>query len=573
MAPLSAPPARPAPARPATEPVPVRRGRALLAVAVPTAVTAVHAALYGRWIVDDAGITFAYARSMATGAGPVLQPGASPVEGYSNPAWLALLVLGRWLGLFDHGTWFGVPDYVAFPKALALLCCAGMFACMYLAAKAVSARPALLTVVAGSLTAAVPAFVIWCVSGLENSLLALAVLGLAAVLVRAAAERRLMRPSIALGCGLLAALAALTRPDGLVYLAALPVVALLAALRTIARGGGTWRGAVRGVVAATGVSVVAFGVPFGGYLVWRVLTFGELLPNTALAKGQGLPGFDALARPVELVGYLGWYLVLVAVLLVAVALAVPSPSRPGLLALCVPLGLALLAFAVLNADWMGQYRFSTPVWPLAALVATVAAGQVIGRLSWSGRSAVGVVLAAAALVSGVGLAGQARAFRAEPTTPLCLVAQNAGRNVAGYAAIVGVPSPTVLVPDIGGSSLAGNVRIVDLAGLADARIAGFWRRGDPAGLRDYVFGVVRPTFIKSHGGWSAMTGLTADFRLAADYSEIGSTVGTTDWVRTDVLTRPDLLDQLRGYFSRVAAPADAEARRAPRASCGPVLRG
>ena len=42
---------------------------------------------YGQWIVDDAGLTFAYARSLSTGAGPVLQPGAAPVEGFSSPAY------------------------------------------------------------------------------------------------------------------------------------------------------------------------------------------------------------------------------------------------------------------------------------------------------------------------------------------------------------------------------------------------------------------------------------------------------------------------------------------------------
>ena len=56
----------------------LRRLRGAVAVALPTAVAAAHASLYGRWEVDDAGITFAYARSVATGAGPVLQPGARP---------------------------------------------------------------------------------------------------------------------------------------------------------------------------------------------------------------------------------------------------------------------------------------------------------------------------------------------------------------------------------------------------------------------------------------------------------------------------------------------------------------
>jgi hypothetical protein len=238
-----------------------------------------HGSLYGRWIVDAAAITFAYARSIATGAGPVLQPGGDPVEGYSNPAWMAVLVVGRWLDLFDRGSWFGVPDYVAFPKLLALLCCLGVFCCLYLAARSLSSRPVLVTALAGSVTAAVPAFVIWTVSGLENSLLALAVAGIAALLVRAASEGRVPSGRVAAGCGLLAALAALTRPDGLTYAVALPAAAVLALRRRT----------VPATLRATVISLVAFAVPAGIYLGWRLSTFGEYLPNTALAKAQGLP--------------------------------------------------------------------------------------------------------------------------------------------------------------------------------------------------------------------------------------------------------------------------------------------
>lgn len=194
----------------------------LLPVGVPTVLVALHMQLYGRWIVDDAAITFAYARSLASGEGAVLQPDADQVEGYSNPAWLAVLVLGRWLGLFDRGTWFGVPDLVLFPKIVALLCCAGVFAGFYAVVRAVSRRPVVLTVVAGAVTAAVPSFAIWVSSGLENPLLALIAVTLAALLARAAIARRLLEVRVAVGCGLLAALAALTRPDGLIYAAAYP---------------------------------------------------------------------------------------------------------------------------------------------------------------------------------------------------------------------------------------------------------------------------------------------------------------------------------------------------------------
>lgn len=66
-------------------------------------------------MVDDAAITFAYARSISDGLGPVVAPGAEPVEGFSNPTWTALLS-GLVLGLFDRSTLFNVQDYVLFPK-------------------------------------------------------------------------------------------------------------------------------------------------------------------------------------------------------------------------------------------------------------------------------------------------------------------------------------------------------------------------------------------------------------------------------------------------------------------------
>ena len=55
----------------------------------------------------------------------MLQPGSVPVEGFSNPTWVAVLAVGRALHLFDHGSWSGTPDLVLYPKLIALLCCFG----------------------------------------------------------------------------------------------------------------------------------------------------------------------------------------------------------------------------------------------------------------------------------------------------------------------------------------------------------------------------------------------------------------------------------------------------------------
>ncbi|MHA6619264.1 hypothetical protein [Pseudonocardia sp. DLS-67] len=534
--------------------------RAGVAVGVPTAAFGAHALLYGRWIVDDAGITFAYARSIATGAGAVLQPGAEPVEGFSNPAWLGLLVLARWVGLFDRGAWFGVPDYVAFPKLLALLMVAGVFACCYAAASAVSRRPVLVTAVAGLVTAAVPSFVIWTVSGLENALLALAAAGLAAVLVRAVVAGRLLEPATAVWCGLLAALAALTRPDGLVYAAAFPLAALVL----------LHRADLGRAVRAAALSLLVFAVPTGAYLAWRLAVFGEYLPNTAIAKAQGLPGLAAATRPGELVTYIGWPAALLAVAAVGAALVGRDSRRRALVVLLVPLALAAVAFGVLTPDWMGQLRFATPVWPLGALAGVTAAELVAPRLAARGRVVTVVLAVGAATVSGLVLVDGARAFRAAPTAPLCLVAENTGRAINSYAELVDVPDPVLAAPDLGGAALVSDLRLVDMVGLADRRIARFWAAGDMPGLRTHLLREVRPAFLTLNLDWARMTGLLRDPRLSADYYRIGtSPAGVTDWVRRDALGPGDLA-AIRGRAAQAVA-ADENARRSPRASCGNAL--
>ncbi|MFR9803236.1 hypothetical protein ACL02T_13165 [Pseudonocardia sp. RS010] len=532
-----------------------------LAVAIPTVLTGLHGLVYGRWIVDDAAITFAYARSIATGAGPVLQPGVDPVEGYSNPAWLALLVLGRWLGVFDHGAWFGIPDYVLFPKVLGLLCAAGVFACMYATARYVTRRPVLVTVIAGSATATVPSFVIWVVSGLENSLLALTATGIAAVLARAAAAGRLTTSRTATICGLLAALAALTRPDGLVYGAAFPLAVLVSARPQPAR--------VVGRAVAT--SLGAFALPVAGYFAWRAATFGELLPNTALAKAQGLPGIESLARPGELVVHLGWSTVVIGALAVGAALARPSRLRDALIVWLVPLALAVVAYVVLEPDQMGQQRFASPVWPLFSFAVVLAGGSVAGLLARRGRALAAAVVVVGAASSCFGFVGQAREFRAAPTVPLCVVAANTGAGPNLYADLLHLDRATLVAPDMGGAGLVSRLRLVDLVGLTDAKMAALWAADDMAGLRDHVFDVVRPELLKTHGWWSTSTGLLADPRMAGyvKVEDVDPVSGL--WVRADLVS-PAQLQMLRDAAERTVMPRWAHYQKAaPLASCGDTL--
>jgi hypothetical protein len=435
-----------------------------------------------------------------------------PVEGYSNPLWLALLALGRVIGLFDRGAWFGVPDLVAFPKLLALICCAGVFACFYAIARRTSMRPGLLTALAGTLTACVPSFVIWCFSGLENGLYALVVVGLAAVLVAAALDGTVASERAATLCGLLAASAVLTRPDGLIYTLAFPLV-LVAVHRADVRE--------LGHVVIRYVAIVA--LPTLAYLVLRLAVFGDWLPNTARAKVQQLPSLMDLNRPVELIAYGGWLLVAIAGVAVVLTLAGrASRPRTAVSVLLVPLGLAVLAFAVLDADWMPQGRFATPVWPLAILVGVLAVAEELGRLGTRLRALGAVAVVAALTISMAGWVDAAASMRSNPIAPICSIARLTGFTINSYADQLGIQEGSLLGIDAGGTSLTSRLRFVDYAGLTDPAIGRFRQEGDAPGLRNYIFNVARPTFTRIG---DAFTGepeseLLKDPRLIRDYVPI-----------------------------------------------------
>ncbi|NKQ56612.1 hypothetical protein HFP15_27425 [Amycolatopsis sp. K13G38] len=525
-----------------------------------------RAARYGRWLVDDAAITFAYARNIAEGLGPVAQPGLAPVEGFSNPTWTALLAVGRLLGLFDRGTLFGVPDYVVFPKALALLCCAGILVAIHAAATLVTRKAWLLTLGAGAALAAVPSFVVWCFSGMENSLFALAATVPAVVVFRAVLLGRLLTAKVAVIAGLLAAAAALTRPDGAIYLLVYPIVVLIHLRR------GKIKDSLRGVA----FSAAAFAVPFGGYVIWRWFEFGRLVPNTAIAKSQDLPQLSQLVRAGDLVQYAGAFAVLVFMVAAGLAMSRSSWWRDGLCTLLVPLGLALTAYAVMEKDWMGEYRFATPVWPLAALAAAPALTEALRGAGLRGRILLSLAVVVALLPSGSALASAGEKFRTTPTLPMCFIADRFGRMFNQYADMLDVRQGSILEPDLGGSSLTSRLPIVDLAGLTDHRIADYFHDGDKAGVPEYVFEEVKPTFIHFRMYWGAVTGLANDPRLTRDYvplyvypapAEYGG-----DFVRKDAVPSEAKLAAAREYASTMIPQVEGNIYTWPRRSCGDTLR-
>ena len=214
------------------------------------------------WMIDDAGISLAYARNIAEGLGPVAIPGAEPVEGYSNPLWVALLAMGAWLGL----------DLLDLAPALGVLTVAvGVVAIGQGLRERLGAGGALLAAAFLAMNAQVA---IWAQSGLENGLF---------VACLALGVWRLAVPSDRFGAPLAFLGLALTRPEGLVY-------AAVAALgQGWAQGRAAESGAARMVLRVAGRWGLAFALPFVAYHLVRFGVFARELPLPYYVKVSHRP--------------------------------------------------------------------------------------------------------------------------------------------------------------------------------------------------------------------------------------------------------------------------------------------
>lgn len=323
------------------------------------------------FVSDDAWISFRYAWNLVHGHGLSWNPGQEPVEGYSNLLWVLWAALGIAMGA-PVGTWA-----VVWGKVFAMGSALGAAG---IARAAGAARgPAAL---AAALMAASPLLGRWMGHGLETPLFTF-LLGLgtwrATVELAAAREGRRARPWSAVPFGL----AGLCRAEGPLYLT-IPLLFLLAHGRKGAR-----RALPGLLIAAAPVSV---------QLLARLVTYGELVPNTARAKLGGAPLSEIPGGLRYLLAGLGYDPLLGGV--VGLGLAGLLVFGRGAWPLLAP-GLVCAAFVVaIGGDDFSGLRFLLPAAP-ATLGAAALGWTLLARRA--GRAAplvalLGLTLALAALV-------------------------------------------------------------------------------------------------------------------------------------------------------------------------------
>lgn len=225
----------------------------VICLAVAAAQHQVH---FWHWYIEDAAISFAYARNWAEGHGLVPLPDSERLEGYSNFTWVALLALGQLLG-FD-----------SFDSSKVLQVVFGFVTVVLTALLAREASPSRTDgtpLLAAGYLATANTFAVWGACGLENSLFNLIMAG--ALLASAIELRTEARWPFS---AVLWFLLAISRPEAILYCAVAGFWMMVFTLR-------------RGIV-PTLKWLALFFVPFGLYHAVRFDYFAYEFPQTYYGK-------------------------------------------------------------------------------------------------------------------------------------------------------------------------------------------------------------------------------------------------------------------------------------------------
>jgi arabinofuranosyltransferase len=245
-----------------------KQSSALFLVAVATL-----AALYSGWrsfwfLTDDAYIAFRYVSNSLAGYGYVWNPPPfRPVEGYTSFLWVALLdLVWRLCGVEPPDA---ANSLSLLFSSLTLLLVALIVLRMRLRGSLHRYRLHFLALILAAILTN-RTFLAWTSSGLETAMFNffLTLWVYVALMLPACSPRWLS------GLASAAALAYLTRPDGLLITG---VTVGLVALAFYAR----WR---RGRLAIGHTALLLPLLAIPGHLLWRYATYGEWLPNTYYAK-------------------------------------------------------------------------------------------------------------------------------------------------------------------------------------------------------------------------------------------------------------------------------------------------
>jgi hypothetical protein len=488
-----------------------RTAAARLGLAALCVLTAFAGVLWPSWLSDDALISYHYAQNLAAGHGLVYNVGER-VEGYTNFLWTVLFAAIIALG----------GDSVAWSYLLgAALALAIVLLTYALGARLATAAVGLL---AALIVATSQSLLLYTArgSGLETGLFTLLILAGAARYLTA--ERR---PLPLAGAGVLFALAALTRPEGVLVfgLTGLHLLASLwlqwsppasrrsAALRTVRLSDCQTAPASRFLPPAScllpplAAFAAAFLLIFLPYFLWRVSYYGDLLPNTFYAKTGG--GVRQVLRGAAYAG--GFALTLGGPLLLAIGMPWWRDWRAALASwrgYLLPLALAYTAYVVaVGGDHFRGERFFVPLLPWFALL--LADGLILLMARRPAPARTSGVWGTGLRRTQTGLLIATLAIGALlRTVPIDITIRGLDesvwiwREIGWWVADNGAPGASIAAEGAGAPAFYSRRTTIDMLGLTDRHIARVAVPDMGAGVAghekrdpDYVLFVRQPTYI------------------------------------------------------------------------------
>ncbi len=390
---------------------------------------------------DDAYITLRYARNCIAGFGLVWNPGEY-VQGYTNFLHLIFITLLGWLGI----------DLVWASRIVGVTAMAGLLGIVILFRITVKNErgapvwhiPAILVVTSAPI-------LVWSLGGLEGTLFGFLVAGGCLLFLLATDSPK--KYWLYTASGIFFGLSFLARPDSIVFISV--SLAWLFWL-TLKNKSHTF---FQFMAYLVGLMIVV--VP---YVVWQMLYYGDLVPNTFYAKA-GTPlwlRLDSGAR------YMVHYLIHPPFLpiLVCISLVYALLKRrwsPKLTYLTLSISAYLTFIILVGGDHMLSFRLLLPVIPLMSAAMAIALYLAIGS---NRRVTVSLFTLAILIVTSLQL--QDRTLNPRREDPASFVGTIIGKYIAKAW-----PVGSLVALNTGGSTpyYAGSHRYIDMLGLNDPTIA------------------------------------------------------------------------------------------------------
>jgi len=466
-------------------------------------------ALSGLWSMssDDAAITFAYAQNLVEGHGLVHSVGAEPVEGFSNPSWLATLGLFYALGFSE------LTELSKLLSCLALLLTALLM--WRLPSRLQERGPIWSDLVAPAWILGSPVSLIWASSGLENALFGCLIT--LSLWFEASPAPRPRRLSL---CALFMVLVIWSRPEGVGYAV---VMGLCLCLSELKRGEGLSELLKRYGLIVLGGLLLLLGARYGYFEQW--------LPNTYYAKVGGArelkpwyqlgsPGLSYVSSYFKRFE-LWWQLIPLSLLLL-------DRRRLRYVPLLGALAFSLFFPIYVGGDWMGSWRFLTPTIALSAPLLAMGA-QRAGELSaallgWRGAERLGawsaqitpIILALTAL--SLVTSARQRMIKQRPP-PGWKLEENARAGLAfsRLRQALGLERASLLIADVGAPSLRPDLLIHDLGELCSRPLS---RIKGAQAAQDFAIAELRPDMMTFAASWRGHRAVKGSREIKEGYLEL-----------------------------------------------------